>query len=88
MAAVFRNWARCGFTEGISGHISVRDPEHPHCIWMNPIGKHFALLDARDMLCLDVRSGEVVGGNRVGFCVLSLCWSLCRLVANDIWMDG
>ncbi|KFG81984.1 aldolase [Metarhizium anisopliae] len=28
MAAMFRNWARVGFTEGISGHISVRDPEH------------------------------------------------------------
>ncbi|KAF5138838.1 hypothetical protein E5D57_002624 [Metarhizium anisopliae] len=27
MAAVFCNWARVGFTEGISGHISVRDPE-------------------------------------------------------------
>ncbi|KID85672.1 aldolase [Metarhizium guizhouense ARSEF 977] len=36
MAAVFRNWARVGFTEGISGHISVRDPEHHGLIWMNP----------------------------------------------------
>ncbi|KAK8915729.1 hypothetical protein H634G_07963 [Metarhizium anisopliae BRIP 53293] len=26
MAAVFRNWARVGFTEGISDHIGVRDP--------------------------------------------------------------
>ncbi|KAJ5150182.1 hypothetical protein N7448_001760 [Penicillium atrosanguineum] len=63
MAAVFRNWARVGFTEGISGHISVRDPEHAEYIWMNPIGKHFGLLKARDMVCLDVKTGKIVGGN-------------------------
>ncbi|POR34501.1 Uncharacterized protein TPAR_05295 [Tolypocladium paradoxum] len=64
MAAVFRNWARNGYIEGISGHISVRDPEFPDLIWMNPIGKHFALLNGSDMLCLRISDGEVVGGNR------------------------
>ncbi|GJN66474.1 hypothetical protein PLICBS_000492 [Purpureocillium lilacinum] len=64
MAAVFRNWARNGYTEGISGHISVRDPEFPDLIWMNPIGKHFALMNGSDMLCLRISDGEVVGGNR------------------------
>lgn len=65
MAAVFRNWARHGYTEGISGHISVRDPEFPGLIWMNPIGKHFALMNGSDMLCLRISDGEIVGGNRV-----------------------
>lgn len=65
MAAVFRNWARNGYTEGISGHISVRDPEFPDLIWMNPIGKHFALLNGSDMVCLRISDGEIVGGNRV-----------------------
>lgn len=65
MAAVFRNWARVNFTEGISGHISVRDPEFPGCIWMNPIGKHFGLMNASDMLCLEISSGRIVGGNKV-----------------------
>ncbi|KAK2062295.1 arad-like aldolase/epimerase [Colletotrichum caudatum] len=64
MAAVFRNWARVGFTEGISGHISVRDPEHGGCIWMNPIGRHFGLMNAGDMVCLEIATGRVVGGNR------------------------
>ncbi|KAF6834480.1 arad-like aldolase epimerase [Colletotrichum plurivorum] len=64
MAAVFRNWARVGFTEGISGHISVRDPEHEGCIWMNPIGKHFALMNASDMVCLEIETARIVGGNR------------------------
>jgi len=65
MAAVFRGWARHGYTEGISGHISVRDPQHGDCIWMNPIGKHFGLLNGSDMVCLDIYTGKVVGGNRV-----------------------
>lgn len=63
MAAVFRNWARVGFTEGISGHISVRDPEFDNLIWMNPIGKHFGLLNAGDMVCVDIHTGKIVGGN-------------------------
>lgn len=65
MAAVFRNWARVGYIEGISGHISVRDPEFPGCIWMNPIGKHFALMNASDMVCLEIATGRIVGGNKV-----------------------
>lgn len=65
MAAVFRNWARVGFTEGISGHISVRDPEHSDLMWMNPIGKHFGLLNGSDMLAIRISDGEIVGGNRV-----------------------
>ncbi|KAL3425820.1 arad-like aldolase epimerase [Phlyctema vagabunda] len=63
-AATFRDFARKGFTEGMSGHISVRDPEFEHYIWMNPLGKHFGLMKASDLLCLDVRNGKIVGGNR------------------------
>lgn len=63
MAAVFRCWARMGFCEGLSGHISVRDPER-EAIWMNPLGKHFGLMTAGDMICLDME-GRVIGGNRV-----------------------
>jgi hypothetical protein len=64
-AAVFRDFSRKGFTEGMSGHISVRDPEFPEYIWMNPLGKHFGLMTAGDLICLDVNSGKIVGGNRV-----------------------
>jgi ribulose-5-phosphate 4-epimerase/fuculose-1-phosphate aldolase len=69
MAAVFRNWARVGFIEGISGHISVRDPEFLNCIWMNPIGKHFGLMNASDMVCLEIMTGRVVGGNKVSLSI-------------------
>ncbi|GAP90997.2 putative class ii aldolase protein [Rosellinia necatrix] len=63
MAATFRFFARSGFTEGQSGHISVRDPEHPSLMWMNPLGRHFGMLTAGDMICLDIETGRVAGGN-------------------------
>ena len=65
MAATFRDWARKGFTEGMSGHISVRDPEYPNAIWMNPLGKHFGLMTAGDFLCLDMHTGAIISGNKV-----------------------
>ena len=33
MALAFRVFARKGYTEGMSGHISVRDSENPHTFW-------------------------------------------------------
>ncbi|KAH8907151.1 class II aldolase [Coniochaeta sp. PMI_546] len=62
MAAMFRYWARTGCTEGQSGHISVRDPEFPGFMWMNPLGRHFGSLVAGDMLLLDIASGRIVAG--------------------------
>jgi ribulose-5-phosphate 4-epimerase/fuculose-1-phosphate aldolase len=65
MAGAFRVFAREGYAEGISGHISVRDPEHQGRFWINPLGVHFGLLTASDMICVDL-DGEVVGGNTAG----------------------
>ncbi|KAF2743938.1 arad-like aldolase/epimerase [Sporormia fimetaria CBS 119925] len=62
MAGAFRVFARKGFTEGMSGHISVRDPENPHTFWTNPLGRHFATLKPSDMVLVDY-DGAVVGGN-------------------------
>jgi len=76
MAGAFRVFARKGFTEGMSGHISVRDPEHAHQFWTNPLGRHFGLLRASDMILVDY-SGAVVGGstsrpaNAAGFLIHS-----------------
>ncbi|RYP66308.1 hypothetical protein DL771_007890 [Monosporascus sp. 5C6A] len=63
MAAIFRFLARTGCTEGQSGHISVRDPEFPGLMWMNPLGRHFGMLNAGDMICLEIATGRVAGGN-------------------------
>ncbi|KAH9427165.1 hypothetical protein MCOR02_012433 [Pyricularia oryzae] len=59
----FRVFARKGFTEGHSGHISVRDPVYPNTFWINPMGKHFGMLKASDMVHID-EAGQVIGGNR------------------------
>lgn len=63
MAAAFRHWHREGYVEGMSGHISVRDPEFPNAFWTNPLGRHFGLLKVSDMILVNL-DGEVIGGNR------------------------
>ncbi|KAJ4164801.1 hypothetical protein LMH87_006459 [Akanthomyces muscarius] len=63
MAGAFRVFARMGFTEGASGHISVRDPVDRDTFWINPMGVHFGLLKASDMVHID-ENGQVIGGNR------------------------
>ncbi|KAL2816813.1 class II aldolase/adducin domain-containing protein [Aspergillus cavernicola] len=62
MAGAFRVFARHGFVEGMSGHISLRDPEFPDRFWTNPLGLHFALITPSDMILVD-ESGIAVGGN-------------------------
>ncbi|RAL04521.1 arad-like aldolase/epimerase [Aspergillus ibericus CBS 121593] len=63
MAGAFRVFARKGFSEGMSGHISLRDPEHPDCFWTNPLGLHFGQVKVSDLILLN-HAGEPVGGNR------------------------
>ncbi|GKT52201.1 meiotically up-regulated gene 14 protein [Colletotrichum spaethianum] len=65
MAGAFRVFASEGYAEGISGHISVRDPEYEDRFWINPLGVHFGMLKASDMICVDL-DGEVTGGNIAG----------------------
>ena len=36
MAGAFLAFSRNGYSEGMSGHISLRDPEHLDCFWTNP----------------------------------------------------
>ncbi|CAF9927003.1 MAG: hypothetical protein HETSPECPRED_006481 [Heterodermia speciosa] len=62
MAGAFRIFARHGYTEGISGHISVRDPIE-EAFWINPLGVHFGMLKASDMILVHLRTGELLAGN-------------------------
>lgn len=62
MAAIFRNWSRMGYAEGQSGHISVRDPEFPQIMWMNPLSRHYGTLTAGDFIPMEVETGRIVGG--------------------------
>jgi len=63
LAAAFRLFGRFGFSEGIAGHITARDPERPDHLWVNPFGMHFSLIHASDSILVNDR-GEVVEGNR------------------------
>ncbi|CUM66578.1 uncharacterized protein PRCAT00004247001 [Priceomyces carsonii] len=75
MAAAFRVFARCGFTEGTAGHISVRNPIDEHTFWINPLGIHFSLIKASDMVRVDYHGNIVEGENkaiiRAGFAIHS-----------------
>lgn len=63
LAAGFRIFAKYGYDEGTAGHITVRDPEFPDRLWVNPFGKDFQELCASDMICVN-HQGEIVEGDR------------------------
>lgn len=65
MAGAFRIFGRRGFGEGSAGHISVRDPIDRNTFWINPLGIHFSLLKASDMVHVDM-DGKIIGGNLKG----------------------
>ena len=62
MAAAFRLFDRFGFNEGVAGHLTGRDPEHPELFWVNPFGMSFGLIRARDLILVD-HDGKVVEGD-------------------------
>ncbi|KAL1875490.1 hypothetical protein VTK73DRAFT_10040 [Phialemonium thermophilum] len=53
MAAAFRTFARLGWADGASGHISLRDPVDPKLFWINPYAMHFALIKPSDLILVD-----------------------------------
>ena len=74
LAAAFRLFARYRFDEGVAGHITARDPEHPERFWVNPFGADFARIRVADLLLVDDQ-GEIVQGsgmvNRAAFAIHS-----------------
>jgi ribulose-5-phosphate 4-epimerase/fuculose-1-phosphate aldolase len=63
LAAGFRIFGRLGFSEGVAGHITVRDPEHPDRFWVNPFGMNFSMIKAGDLILVD-HEGTVLEGER------------------------
>src|SRR6202789_2633604 len=62
LASAFRLFAKFGFSEGVAGHITARDPElHDH-FWVNPFGMHFGHVRVSDLILVN-HGGEVVEGN-------------------------
>ena len=63
LAAGLRILGRLRLAEGVAGHVTVRDPEHPDRFWVNPFGKNFKLMKVSDLICVD-HTGEVVEGDK------------------------
>ncbi|PSS23199.1 hypothetical protein M430DRAFT_97567 [Amorphotheca resinae ATCC 22711] len=76
MAAAFRFFAKNGYSEGVSGHISMRDPILKDHFWMNPFAMHFSMIRASDLVLVDADGYVVEGGaqlpiNEAGFMIHS-----------------
>ena len=63
LAASFRLFSKCGFDEGVAGHITARDPELSDHFWVNPFAMHFSQIRASDLILVN-HEGEVVEGKR------------------------
>src|ERR1700678_2266663 len=63
LAAGFRLFSKFGFSEGVAGHITARDPEFTDHFWVNPFGMHFAHIRVSDLVLVNEK-GEVVEGER------------------------
>jgi ribulose-5-phosphate 4-epimerase/fuculose-1-phosphate aldolase len=74
LAAAFRLFGRFGFSEGVAGHITARDPEHLDRFWVNPFGMSFSQIKVSDLILVD-HEGTVVEGsqpvNQAAFCIHS-----------------
>jgi len=65
LAASFRMLARFDVADGAAGHITVRDPQHTNCFWVNPVGRHFSRVKVSDLLLIDENGGIVEGNGQL-----------------------
>jgi ribulose-5-phosphate 4-epimerase/fuculose-1-phosphate aldolase len=63
LAGALRLFGRFGFSEGVAGHITARDPEYPDHFWVNPFGMNFRHIRSSDLILVNHR-GEVVYGSQ------------------------
>ncbi|MER7487264.1 class II aldolase/adducin family protein [Streptomyces sp. NPDC126497] len=65
LAGALRLFGRLGYEDGVSGHITARDPEFSDCFWVNPFGMPFRQVTVSDLVLAN-RDGQVVeGGHHV-----------------------
>lgn len=63
LVLAFRVFAQHGLSEGVAGHITLRDPVDPTSFWVNPFGTHFSLIRDQDLIRVD-HDGKVVEGGK------------------------
>lgn len=72
LAGALRLFAQYGYEDGVSGHITARDPGYADCFWVNPFGAPLAELGAGDLILVN-GDGQVVEGrhhvNQAAFAV-------------------
>jgi ribulose-5-phosphate 4-epimerase/fuculose-1-phosphate aldolase len=70
LAGALRIFGRFGFSEGVAGHITARDPERLDHFWVNPFGMSFRHVRVSDLILVN-HDGEIVEGsgalNRAAF---------------------
>ncbi len=70
LAGVCRVFGRLGYSEGLLGHVTVRDPEHADRFWINPVGVSFRQMTVSHLVQV-AHDGTVLIGERsinpVGF---------------------
>ncbi|MFE7437922.1 class II aldolase/adducin family protein [Streptomyces tendae] len=65
LACALRLFGRHGFEDGVSGHITARDPEYSECFWVNPFGVPFAHIAVSDLVLVNSEGQVVEGGHHV-----------------------
>ncbi|NBE53456.1 class II aldolase/adducin family protein [Streptomyces boluensis] len=61
LAGALRLFGRFGYEDGVSGHITARDPEFTDCFWVNPFGMPFKHVTVSDLILVD-SDGQVLDG--------------------------
>ncbi|WNI22946.1 class II aldolase/adducin family protein [Streptomyces sp. ITFR-16] len=63
LAGALRLFGEYGYEDGVSGHITARDPEFTECFWVNPFGVPFDGMRPGDLILVNAQ-GQVVEGTR------------------------
>jgi ribulose-5-phosphate 4-epimerase/fuculose-1-phosphate aldolase len=82
LAGTCRILGRRGLSEGLLGHVTVRDPEHADRYWVNPIGVPMHRVKASQLLQVDHRGQVVQGAGAVNPVGLLLHTALHRARAD------
>lgn len=61
LAGAYRIFGKFGFSEGVAGHITCRDPEYTDCFWVNPFGVSFNQMKMSDLILVN-HKGQIVTG--------------------------
>lgn len=72
LAGALRLFGEYGYEDGVSGHLTARDPEFTDCFWVNPFGAPFDGMSPEDLILVN-GDGQVVEGrhhvNQAAFAV-------------------